>query len=203
MNALDMGMDVSPGARTRRWFALVALTATALTLVGLAGSPAAAQAPPPCNDPYGCPPIIDPGSLPPECPTLAPSQGAVGTTVTATVTGVDPPNATVTILFDGSPVGSGTAAGGTAQVSFNVPAATTGPHTVTAVAPNGSVTCGTGFTVVSGTGTPRSGGPGSGGGSLARTGFTVLGLLLLAALLVLVGRAMVESSRRSRRHRSA
>jgi hypothetical protein len=39
--------------------------------------------------------------------------------------------------------------------------------------------------------------PGSNnGGSLARTGFTVLGLLVLAAVLLVFGRAMVEASRR-------
>ena len=208
--------------RARPRVALLAVVTGMLVVAGLlAAGPTSAQqgGPPssrPCNAPYGCPPTSPPGGGgPPSC-SMAPDRGSPGTRVTATVTGVVPANGNVTITFDGAPVGSGTASGGTAVIEFTVPAdASNGSHPVVAVAPNGSDNCGNGnagFTVVGGDdaqvlggGTARggaSGGSGSsdgGRGNLALTGFTIVGFLAAAAMLFLAGKALLEQSRRRAR----
>ena len=145
---------------------------------------------------------------------MQPRQGAPGTQVTVTVTGVEPATAEVTVRFDGAVVATGDAVGGTAQLTFTVPSdAANGNHSVTASAPNGTANCGSGnsgFVVtggdseVLGGGQDRSpgggggsggGGDGAGGGSLARTGFSILGFVLAALVLIVAGRQLQHRSR--------
>jgi hypothetical protein len=79
---------------------------------------------------------------------------------------------------------------------FRVPTGPPGSYTLVAVADGFRADCFP-FTIlrdVDAQNTDRD----NGGGNLARTGFTVLGLLILAAVLLVMGRAMVEASRRRR-----
>ena len=157
----------------------------------------------PATDPYGCIDTTLPGETPPPpaCVTSV-SSGRPGDRVAVTITNV-PGGSAVSLRFNGTPVASATAPASDTPVdvpmTFTVPEIAAGRYSLVAVGPGFSAEClaGTGFEVLS-SGTPRSGG-GGGGGSLARTGFTVLGLLVLAAVLVLVGRVMVQSSRRHER----
>ena len=176
------------------------------------------------NDPYGCintttTTATPPGQLLPECVVSDPTP-IVGQTVTILITNV-PVGLTVVLLLDGQQVDSAVAGAGpqalgaapaggaksarsaaapkapaqaVANVTFEftMPALEAGNHTLRAVGNGFVCECNTLVLAraVEGTNTNR------GGGSLARTGFTVLGLLVLAAVLLLVGRSMVESSRR-------
>jgi hypothetical protein len=157
------------------------------------------------DDPYGCletTTTLASGSIP-TCEVSVPSA-AVGARVDVTIDDV-PSGLTVTLSLGGQVVDtkvSGASAAGVADVhfSFIVPSLPPGKYTLVATGAGFSVTClpGVGFEVLANTLTqaPRSSG-GSGGGSLARTGFTVLGLLLLAALLLLGGRVLVSRARRA------
>lgn len=208
----DHGEGVKTLSVRRYRITFLLLVACCLVAGYVVGDAATGSASPaqerPCNAPYGCPPTSPPPGPVLACPGLDPRQGPPGTQVTATVTGVDPPGATVTILFDASPVASGEASGGTAQITFTVPAsAEPRAHSVTAVAPNGSAKCGpgaSGFTVTAAAGENRGDGAGngpsgrSGAGGLARTGITIGALLAAALLLIIVGRVLVEESRRRR-----
>lgn len=174
-------------------------------------------------DPYGCISTTTTtdgdGTAIPDCIVSNPSAVA-GTRVDVLITNV-PLGLTVNLLLNGQVVDSavastgdesalGLATAGPAKsarapkaapsqatlvdVSFEfvVPALAAGSYTVEAVGPGFQCDCFP-FTVikdVAGTTDNR------GGDNLARTGFTVLGLLVLAAILLIVGRAMVEQGKR-------
>lgn len=129
---------------------------------------------------------------------LSVTEARVGASVTALVREV-PAGATVRVLFGGQEVGRATAATGagtTVEVTFDVPDLAPGRYLVTAVGGSFTARCGAGtdgyFAVLA----AQTGA--GGGGSLPRTG-VYAGLLAASALaLLLVGRALLESSRRRR-----
>lgn len=187
-------------------------------LVAFAASPAAAQDP----DPYGATTTTAPIDFFPTCHyTLAAS--APGTTASLTVTNV-PFGATVRVLVGGVEAGRATAPlaaqaasagvlfGGAALpaqaatttlvIPFTVPDLPPGVYQVTAVGADFTLTCDQETIEVlggGGTDSGTDGGKDSGGlGNLPRTGIYVGLLLALALILLLVGRALTEASRRKR-----
>lgn len=187
-----------------RW-RLLAAAVLVLTAVPAAASVASAQT---CDQVYGCPPPpTEPGTTP-AC-SLDATAAAAGDTVTAAVTGLDPGEA-VQITLDGEVQASGTGdASGNADVSFVVGDLDEGSHPVFAVGAGFSASCGslTGTAVLGETVTRdgRAGG-GSGGGtrgnSLARTGFGIGALLVVAVLLVVLGQRLLAERRRRLRRRN-
>ena len=203
----------------------VAAIVGALFFLVAPSSPAAAQTCPPGqvpSPPYGCiattTTTTSPGlPLLPNCVVSNPNP-AVGTVVDIFITNV-PLGLNVSLLLDGAEVDSAVAStgdeaalglesGGVAKSGrsvktaraqgtfvdvhfrFTVPALAAGNHTLVAVGPGFRCECSLlGIArEVGGTNTNRD--------NLARTGLTVLGLLIAAAVLLVVGRAMVESGRR-------
>jgi hypothetical protein len=205
-------------SRARALLATVVLALTALVTV-TGAAPASAQA---CDPNYGCLPTtttLAAGTLP-ECDVSAEAAQS-GTRVDATVTNV-PDGTSVDLLFGGTVVASETAgSGATARAAatpgfsdiafaFNVPSVPPGNYTLEASGPAFHAQClaGDGFEVLAasanngggngGGNGSGGGGGGIGGGSLARTGLEI-GLLLAVAIgLVLVGRTVLEGSRRTR-----
>jgi len=164
------------------------------------------------------------GSDGPSC-FLSITAGAVGASVTATVTGV-PTGETVRIIFDSEEVGRATAGGdvtanatagavvfggpqqavgtATVEVTFRVPARGPGTYLVSAVADSFSRPCGSGdgsdFQVLAAGAVADRGGS----GPLPKTGIYVGALVLTAAALVIAGRGVLgESKRRRRSHAGA
>lgn len=177
------------------------------------------------NDPYGCiatttTTAFPPSPLLPNCIVSNPNP-VVGSTVEVIITNV-PVGITVSLMIgslevDRKVAGDGTlsaaalpksarstaaakaaAQTGYADVTFRfvVPQLAAGTYTISAVGPNFRCDCNPIGVQrdIAGSNVDRPGG----GGGLARTGFTVLGLLVIAAALIVVGRTMVESSRRRR-----
>lgn len=89
------------------------------------------------------------------------------------------------------------------RFDFRVPSGPSGSYTLIAVGDGFVCECFP-FTILREVAGGNDQNPGrNNGGNLARTGFTVLGLLLVAALLLVLGRAMVEASRRRNRTSAA
>ena len=123
---------------------------------------------------------------------------------TITVTGGNfCPNSEVAVLFDGEQIGSGTANGnGTVTVQVTIPQdASLGEHIITL---SGLASdCETPanveipITVVSGAGAGGAGGAGGGGGGVAFTGADIsLGMMLLAAMVIVGAAALIVGRRR-------
>jgi hypothetical protein len=133
--------------------------------------------------------------------------------VTATVSGV-PAGELVRILFGGIEVGRAEAAPGpelfaTLTIVFTVPDVRADSYLVVAVGDTFTAECEAAFLIVAGETIERPGtvggngnGSGGGGGSLPRTGVYVGLLLAVAVALLLMGRALLEGSRRRRRRAS-
>lgn len=153
----------------------------------------------------------------PQC-VVSSGRATPGTRIDATVTNV-PPGINVDLRLNGSTVDSETAGApsgavvGAAtaaaapgltdvQFSFVVPDLGPGKYVLEAVGP--AFRCGcldeTGGFEVLAAGATQGGGTGTNGtgGSLVRTGFTIGGFLLVAVVLILVGRVVLEGSRRTR-----
>ena len=193
-----------------------------MSLLALVASPAAAQDP----DPYGATTTTAPIDFFPTCHYTL-DASAPGTAASLTVTNV-PFGSTVRVLVGGVEAGRATAPlaaqaasagvlfGGAALpaqaatttlvIPFTVPDLPPGVYQVTAVGADFTLTCDQETIEVLGGGgsdggadSGTDGGKDSGGlGSLPRTGIYV-GLLLASALiLLLVGRALTEASRRKR-----
>jgi hypothetical protein len=141
---------------------------------------------------------------------LTDQSGEPGDTVIAEVSGVAA-GTEVRILFNGQEVGRGVAEAdgdsttGTAVISFVVPPVPDGTYTVVATGPTFTEACGGGdgsFQVLNSQvldeGATKSGAAG-GGGLLPRTGIELAMWLAIAAVLVLVGRALLTEARRRRR----
>jgi len=177
------------------------------TLLGLAAPTAGAQ-----TDPYGSTTTTAPptGELTATC-SLSIPEGRPGDTVVATVNNVFF-GERVRLLFDGvqvgatsaplaaSSVGAPVAFGGVAlpaqavatsvKITFTVPKAAVGSHTVSAVGDTFTCLCNPNglFRVLA----PKA------GGKLAKTGVYAALLLAMAAVFLLSGRAFVAESRRRR-----
>jgi hypothetical protein len=189
--------------RPRRRAGALLILGALLATVAFVG-PAAAQ------DPYG-PTTTE---APPQGATatceLSSGDGQPGESETATVANV-PAGEVVRILFGGTEVGRSEAPPGpdaftTVSITFTIPDVSADTYVVTGVGDTFSAECSASFLIVAGEGLERpdsdGGGGGStiGGGSLPRTGIYVGLLLVTAFVLLLIGRAMVEGSRR-RHHR--
>ena len=171
----------------------LAVLVAVVALLLMTALPAQAQ-----DDPYG-------STSTTQAPTLAPScrlglvAGAPGTEGEVTVENV-PPGGTVRIIVDGREIGRATAPqGGAAQVTlvvpFEVPDISPGSYPVSVVGANFTITCvGANQLEV----LAASEGLGSGGGSLPRTGVYVALLVAIAVALLLLGRLLLEASRRKR-----
>lgn len=186
-------------------------------VVGLGAAlvaPASAQ-----DDPYGGTSTTAPAAVSADvsCQVTV-TRAEAGASVTATVADV-PFGATVRLLLGGNEVGRATAPlaaqatgspvlyGGqplaraaettTVAIAFRVPSLAPGDYLMTAVGPSFTCSCaaetGGRFEVLAGTITRAPS-----AGSLPRTGFYVVLFLGAALLLLLVGRALVEASRRDR-----
>ena len=186
----------------RRGLGLIGSAAlTVAVAVLVAAGPASAQ-----DDPYGSTSTTAGSPSSGASCELAVTSGDVGASVTATVQGV-PLGEVVRILFGGTEVARATAPlqgqSGRAIVSigFAVPAVSPGQYLVTAVGVGFTAVCSLEtsglFDVVDVLGSDISRSRG-GGGSLARTGIYALLLVAIAVVLLLVGRALVEVSRRRR-----
>lgn len=206
-------------ARTLRPAVAAALVALALAFTAIAGgSPAEGQEA--CDPAYGClstTTTLAPAEIPtPECMVSA-STATVGDRVTVTITNV-PDGTTINLTLGGTTVATGTAGASAAAagevataavagysdvtMSFTVPELPAGNYTLVATGPAFQCQClpSEGFQVLAAAQeqNPRSGGTGgTGAGSLARTGFTVFGFLLAAAVLIVLGRMLLERSRNS------
>ena len=178
----------------------VVLATTVVALLGALALPAGAQ-----DDPYGGT-TTTAGSVAGAQATcdLTITEGQAGAGVTATVAGVAS-ETTVRILFGGVEVGRAATpaqgqSGSALAIPFVVPDVSPGDYLVTAVGPDFTSTCETEvgglFSVLGGT---LARGSGGGGGALPRTGIFVALFLVIALVLLLVGRALVEASRRRRR----
>jgi hypothetical protein len=193
---------------------LLTIGVVAAVSVCFAG-PASGQTP---DDPYGETTTSGPGAPTPAASCeLSITSGEPGASVTATVSNV-PFGTTVRILFGGIEVGRGTtpvqgqsvgapvllggrvlprqAARTTLSIDFVVPDVEPGSYLVTAVGVDFTCRC-----------SPETGGMFDvlaaavgrrGGGALARTGIYVLLLLAIAFALLVVGRVLVQESRRRR-----
>ena len=132
-----------------------------------------------------------------EC-ELSATSGPAGVAVTATVRDM-PPGSTVRLLFGGEEVGRGTVTGAstTVLIDFRVPAVNPGRYLVTAVGGDVTVACGTDtdgyFAVLAAQATRGD------DRSLPRTGVYAALLVAAAAALFVVGRGVLEASRRRRR----
>jgi hypothetical protein len=192
-------------SRPTRSGLVLALSAIALVAAFSFASPAQAQTPPTTclpDDPYGClatTTTLAPAQIPtPGC--QVPSAAVrVGETVSPTITNV-PEGLTINLQLAGQTVATATAAAsasGYADVpmSFVVPQLAAGNYPLVATGPGFTSEClpGTGLEVLGGQ--IARGTTGEGGGSLARTGFTIAGFLLAGALLIVGGRYLVERSR--------
>jgi hypothetical protein len=199
-------------ARRAGWLQVVAAAALLCTAVPAFASAASAQE---CDPVYGCPPVTEPGTTPPECSINATTVSG-GETVTTSVTDLTP-GAAFQVTVDGSVVANGVGdASGNANVSFTVAQGISeGSHPVFVVGAGFSASCGslTGVDVGAGvidntTTTTAGGGVGAGGGarvgagSLARTGVEVAFLLALAACLIIVGQRVLAVRRRRLRRRN-
>lgn len=201
--------------RNRGIRALAAAVGAVVALAAFCASPGAAQD----GDPYGGTTTTGGGPTPAATCELSMTSGDAGASVTATVRNVQF-GETVRMLFGGTEVARATAPlqsqsvgapvllGGqvlaqqatraTVSVDFVVPDVEPGSYLVTAVGVDFTAECtfeGGGFDVVDVLGDAVTRG---GGRSLARTGMYVLLLLVIGAALVLVGRALLEESRRRR-----
>jgi len=193
-------------------------TCTALWVgvaLALVAAPAGAQDP----DPYGGTTTTAGGTTAEASCSLSVTVGEAGDPVTATVINVEV-GGTVRILFGGVEVGRATAPaqGGEAQtttsvsITFEVPDVEPGRYLVTAVGADFTATCSASVggqfevreTEVLAGGVTRDGG-GEGGSSLPRTGLYLALLVTIAIGLLLLGRTLLERSRRRRRraHRAA
>ena len=171
-----------------------------------------------CDPAYGCNPSTTAPTGPP--PSCSVDVGVVvgGQVANATVVNAAG-GAAIQITLDGAPAGSGVADGaGSATVAFTVPEGIApGSHAVFAIGAGFSASCGE--VTVEGVGSnvvenPQPGAGGAGdvgageidrgvsGGSLARTGIEVALLLVIALVLLLVGRWLVGIERRRRRRRA-
>ncbi|HEV7723146.1 MAG TPA: hypothetical protein VGO60_17780 [Iamia sp.] len=191
---------------------LAGLVIAVALLLGV-GAPAAGQAT--TSDPYGStiPPTEPPGD--PTC-TVDATQIEVGGTVTGSIAGVAA-GSEITLTLGGGEVATVVADGnGEGTFSFTVPEIG-GIEALVAVGVTFNVDCGEldpgevlgeteerpggvtpgGGSDVQGGGPSRDGGSGSGSGSggLARTGATLLPLVVIALLLLLVGAAVRRRSR--------
>jgi hypothetical protein len=178
---------------------LVVLATVVVAVLGVLALPAGAQ-----DDPYGST-TTTAGAVAGAQVTcdLTITEGQAGAGVTATVAGVSS-GTTVRVLFGGIEVGraatpvqgqSGTAL----AIPFVIPEVSPGEYLVTAVGPDFTTTCATDVGVVSVLGATVTRGAQRGGGALPRTGIYVALFLVIALVLLLVGRALLESSRRRRR----
>ena len=181
---------------TRPRAVVVALVAACIAASFLASGALPAGAAPTrpaqtCEYPF-CPP--PPPILPDEACNLSVETGAPGTQTTATVTNVVA-GTPIDIVFDGKTVGSGTAdVNGVAVIPFTVPNVPAGSYHVYAVGPGVNVQCDNPAYIVSARDTSR------GGRSFGVTGFNLFAFLLVAVVLLAVGRSFLEASRRRRRH---
>lgn len=201
---------------------LLAGSAVALSAVLALSAPALAQD---LGDPYGSTTTTTTTTTPgePASCELSAAAAAPGDVVTATITGMAA-GTDVQLQLDGVVVAEGTAPPGPPQgsgelrLAFTVPALAPGPHLVTALGVDATLTCDGQFQVLGPTqvggnvierddpGAPSPGSPGTdvaGRGTdrsgLPRTGI-YLGLFLVFALVLLVvGRALLAASRRRRR----
>lgn len=180
-----------------------------MVAVGLAGSfllaaPAVAQ-----EDPYGSTTTTTSTTVPagqqPSCLLRTESAGPTQP-VTVTVRNV-PRATTVRLLLDGAQVaqkdanGPGQSARVHVDMTFEVPAGTPpGMHEVTAVGASFAVRCltnkGKSLEVLGEEVLSNEQSRGGGFGALPRTGMYVLLFLLVAAALILLGRALLEPNRR-------
>jgi hypothetical protein len=197
-----------------RTTARIAASLVTAALLGLVTAPLAGAQ----QDPYGSTTTTTTGVSEAEAScSLSLSQAKPGTEVTATVFGVFFEEH-VNILFDGVVVGSATAPeapvtaqsssgavvfGGqalaaqddadttTLTIKFKVPKAAVGTHVVTAVGDTFTCFCNPRgeFKVLAAS---------SGTSTLARTGIEALLVLVIAAALLLVGRALVAEAKRRR-----
>lgn len=192
---------------------VVALAVLIMLLGGWLATPAGAG-----GGPYGSTTTTDGVGVQATC-GLSVTEGGVGTSVTATVSNV-PPGGTVRILFGGSEVASGTApiaAQGTGAVvllggrqlaeqaattsivlQFVVPDVPPGSYLVTAVGVGFTCVCSpqtNGMFSVLGAAVDRPGG----GGALPRTGIYAALFVAIAVALLVLGRTLLEASRRRRR----
>ena len=179
-----------------------ALLMVVVAVLLLATAPAHAVEEDDCY-PDGCQPhtTVEPTDDP-SC-SLGSESGEPGSTQRATVT--DATSSPVRILFDGTEVGSGSAASGfrplgaaTLQIDWTVPAdASPGSHEVVAVGPDFSVRClfdGEDFAVLAAAAGTDGGGDGDDG--LAFTGRDVILMVAIALALIAIGYALVRSTRR-------
>jgi hypothetical protein len=201
--------------------ALAGVVVGVTLLLGVSTTAASAQTPTTTcqpSDPYGCMGTTSttaPGVVP-SC-TVSTSVAAVGNRVDVTITNV-PDGKTIDLNLGGRIVASGTAGASSAEVSaagteshsdvalsFVVPDLPPGKYALVATGAGFNCEClgGGGFEVLAagtaaGSGrNARSGGSVAGtGGNLARTGTTVVGLLLAAGVLLVVGRTVLHGSRR-------
>jgi LPXTG-motif cell wall-anchored protein len=130
--------------------------------------------------------------------TVDPSTFEAGDTVTVTGTGLEP-NFETTIEFNSVTVQVGTAitdASGSFEVQVTIPAdAVDGPHTISAVCDTAGNISSTDVTVSSISAPSTT----TGGGPLPRTGTDSKPLLVVGAIAILVGIALVLVSKRRRR----
>ncbi len=187
----------------RRASRAVALAAAVLLTMVLVPSMASAQTDP--TDPYGTTETTQPPAVQGITCLFDLNAAAVGTVVTATVTGEFTEDGDVRITFNGSTVArqAVTPTGSTQQVTlrFSVPNLPPGTYDISAVGPGFTEPCGRGtFTITGGTGgtgvNQGGGGGGSGGGSLARTGADLAPWILAGLALLGLGAFLVRQSRR-------
>jgi hypothetical protein len=166
------------------------------------------------GDPYGSTTTEAPSSSVIATCALSAEAGQPGDSVSATVSGV-PAGELVRILFGGIEVGRAEAAPGpelftTVTIGFTVPDVRADTYLVVAVGDTFTAECEAAFLIVAGEAIQRpgsvdadgNGNSGGGGGSLPRTGIYVGLLLAVAVALLLMGRALLEGSRRRRRRAS-
>ena len=188
-----------------RWRAAVTVAALCTMLVSQMATAGA-------QDPYGSTTTTaGPPGQTPSC-QLKDDSAPPGGSATVAVRSV-PRGDEVRVLFDGQEVASAEATGPggsphvNVDITFTVPeTAEAGPHQVAASGPTFSVECQTGngddFEVTPEgevMGAQETRGEGSGGTGLARTGIYVGFLLALAAVLLLLGRALMDASHLQRR----
>lgn len=178
-----------------------ALLVVVAAILLLATTPALAVEEDDCY-PDGCQPPTTVEPADPSC-SLGSESGEPGSSQRATVT--DATSSPVRILFDGTEVGSGSAAAGfrplgaaTIQIDWTVPAdASPGSHEVVAVGPDFSVRClfdGEDFAVLA----ADTGTDGGGDDDLAFTGRDLVLMVAIALALILIGYAAVRATRRRR-----